>query len=139
MKPITVTHDDPENLLSVTVSEADALQGIKRTVLISEALDTLGPRPKKKKQAAGPDLPTGEDWGLFLLRRYTWPACIAAAVSSKGFDHSTLTFDAFCRMPERFVSAWEAAVLKLNPHWKLQLTEEEEQEEKKDEGASESK
>lgn len=143
MEPITVTHDDPGNPLSVTVGEATALMGIKRTILISEALDSLGPRPKKSKKtkkAAGKEkVPTGQEWGIFLLRRYTWPVCIAAALHSEGFDYSALTFKEFSLMPERFVSAWEAAALRLNPHWKLQLTDQEEAEEKKDEGVSDSK
>lgn len=145
MQQKTVVHERPGESLSVTVSEATVLQGMKRATLISEAVALLRTgRPEAEDEPEAEDLssdwPEGERLSLHLVRRYTWPTCIACTTASTGFDHVSLTFDEFCLLSERFVAEWEKAALELNPHWSLrfQEDEDEEAEEKKDEDASES-
>lgn len=159
MQEKTVTHEQPGGSLTVTVSEADVLTGMQHTMLINEARamlqaekkqeepdeqDAGKPEEKSDKDKKDDDLPLGgAKLALFLIRRYTWPNCKAPTISSKGFDHTTLTFDEFCKLPEAFVAQWEAAALDLNSHWKLQVEdekdEEEQEEEKKGSGASKKK
>jgi len=129
----TITHEAPGKTLEVTVGEATVLQGMKRQMLQSEALAIIQKEDGSRKV---PDDP--EALGLYLLKRYTWPNCIAATVgSSKALNHVELTFDRFCQLPEKFVARWEQAALELNSHWRLSGdTEEEEAEEKKEEPAS---
>jgi len=132
----TITHGDPEDkktVFEVTVGEATVLQGMKRQMLQSESLTFL---PEKKGKRQVPDAP--EQLGLYLLRRYTWPNCIACTIaSSKAVHHEELTFEQFCQLPEQFVADWENAALEKNPHWRLRsMEEEEDQEEKKGEPAS---
>lgn len=132
----TITHETTGGTLEVIVGEATVLQGMKRQMLQSEALAMIQETDGKRQV---PDDP--EALGLYLLKRYTWPNCIAAALeSSKALNHVELTFDRFCHLPEKFVARWEQAVLELNPHWRLSGdTEEEEAEEKKEEPASSKK
>jgi len=129
----TITHETAGGTLEIVVGEATVLQGMKRQMLQSEALAIIQKEDGTRKVPDEPDA-----LGLYLLKRYTWPNCIAATVkSSKALNHMELTFERFCQLPERFVAKWEQAVLELNPHWRLQGdTEEEEAEEKKDEPAS---
>jgi len=133
----TVTHEGQGKPLKVLVEEANVLMGMKRTMLAQEARALL-----LGEDAANPDaqinLPDGDELALFLLRRHTYPNCIAATVKSEGFDHTTLTFEEFCLLPDRFVDDWENAALDFNPHWRLIIpdTKEKEAEEKKDEAAS---
>lgn len=145
METRTVTHERPGEPLSVTVSEADVLMGMKRTMMISEvrSLKSLNqPDVKDDDEEKKPTMPEGEELAIYLLRRYTWPCCKVSAIGAEGFDLATLTFEAFCRLPEVFVSHWEQAALELNPHWQLRIAgdkdDEAEDEEKKDNGVSES-
>jgi hypothetical protein len=108
-----------QNGYSVTVSEANVLQGVRRSFyrMDSEALIT------------GED-----DDALKYIKRMLYPDTIAAVREQSGFDHWPLTLDEFLTLPEAFVIEIEDAVYSLNPHWKPKPKEEspEKAQEKKD-------
>jgi hypothetical protein len=137
LKTKKVTHKGPGEPLQATMSEASALMGMRRSVLISEALTYI-----RKQEGEEPQEGESQGWldndsnlAVYLLRRYTWPDCIACTVASKGFDHQNLTFEEFCQLPEAFIGQWQEAARELNPHW-VEKPEEDEQDEaaKKKEG-----
>lgn len=132
LKTKTVTHEGPGKPLTVTVSEASALMGMCRSVLISEALTFIGAQQQAEKEDE--DRPEGKrrvwtdddrNLALYLLRRYAWPDCIACTVASQGFDHADLTFEDFCELPEVFIGLWQQTARELNPHWAGPQEEEE--------------
>ncbi len=128
MRTQTVTFGDEANRLSVTISEANVLQGMQHTLLVTGAISSI-----QKEDGKGVDIPEGEGWAVYLVRRHVWPHCRASAVSAEGFDLTALTLELFLQLPEGFVARWEKAALELNPHWKPEAAEE--PEEKKDESA----
>lgn len=143
METKTVTHKRPGEPLKVVVGEANVLMGMQRTVLINEAIIRLQAireeRSPDDPSIATRELLSAQEWAAYLVERYTWPVCKAAAVQAEGFTLATLTLEEFCQLPEAFVQKWEEVALELNPHWRLILPEEEEeedQEEKKGEPAS---
>lgn len=105
-KETTITFQDGEMVYSVTVAEATALIGIRRTRL---RLDGSEEKDLDRK----------------LLHMYTFADCIAATVRSEGLDLQD--FDAFCALPDSFVSQWETAVYVLNPHWVGKTDEDEDE------------
>lgn len=131
LKIQSVLYDDGQgNTLQVTVSEATALMGMRRSVLVSGAIAAVREALDLKEDQALP-----EDTDLMarhFLRRYTYPNCLACVVEAEGLA-TDLPFEEFCNLPDTFVSQWEAAALELNPHWKLQAEEGEEEAAKKKE------
>lgn len=117
----TVTHKGQGDPLEVTVSEATALMGMRRSVLISEALTFIrAQRDESPPEEAAKTTTWADDdasLAIYLLRRYAWPDCIACTTGSKGLDHTSLTFDEFCELPEVFIGLWQQAARELNPHW----------------------
>lgn len=97
MKTQEVFYENGEVKYRVVVSEATALIGIKRTRLRLEGVQE-------------PDVDRR------LLRMFTWADTQAATVETEGLP-DPLDFDAFCLLPDPFVSGWESAVYELNPHW----------------------
>jgi len=102
MERTTVAHGD----LSVTVTEATALVGMRRTRLKLEA-----------HQADEQDV--DRRW----LHELTYADLVACVVASDGFDPWPPVFDDFVELPDAFVVRWETAVYDLNPHWLPQKTE----------------
>ena len=128
MKTETVIHDSQGETFKATVSEATSLMGMKRSVLVSQALADI-----RDEQGLGDDkkLPNNvEIMARLFLRRYTFPNCLACLVEAEGFSVD-LTFDEFTQMPDQFVAQWEEMALSLNPHWRGRATEGEEKKEAK--------
>ena len=92
-------------------SEATVRMGARRTRLMIES------REHEKED--------GDDLDLRLLRLFVYPVCIAGTAEAEGipwpleFQNAEAEMD-FVRLPDQFVMAWEAAVTRLNPHWKPQ-------------------
>jgi hypothetical protein len=132
LKTKKVTHKGPGEPLQVTVSEASALMGMRRSVLISEALTYIREQREEEepqeKESQG-RLDNDGNLAVYLLRRYAWPDCIACTVASEGFDYQSLTFEEFCQLPEAFIGKWQEAAHELNPHWRGEEEEEESDEE----------
>jgi len=95
METRTIEHDNTK----LTVSEATALIGMKRTRLKIEA-DRAG--------ETDPD--------RHILRLLTFPDVVAATVQVEGLEWP-LDFETFVALPDRLVAKWEEAVYGLNPHW----------------------
>jgi|GEM_PF-2120054 len=130
MKTETITHDSQGETLKATVSEATSLMGMKRSILISQALTDIR---DEQGLADGEKLPdTIEVMARLFLRRYTFPNCLACLIEAEGFSID-LALDEFAQMPDRFVARWEEMALSLNPHWRLRTDKEEKEEAKKKE------
>lgn len=125
MQTKTVTHADPD--LQATVSEATALMGMRRNILISRAIAAI----KDEWDPEEEDEPSSvEVMAQHFLRRYIYPNCLACLVKAQGFS-SDLSFEEFSDLPDAFVAEWENMALLLNPHWRLQQADEEDEEEAK--------
>lgn len=137
METRTITHKSGGKTYAVTVSEATALQGMRHTIMVSDAIAAI-----QSAREVGDDEPialapmTQEELALNMLRRYAWSDCMACVTSSKGLDTTQLTFADFCNLPEAFVAKWQQAARELNPHWYAEA--EPDEEEKKKGGESES-
>jgi hypothetical protein len=105
MKTEIITHGD----VSIIVSEATALIGMKRSRMKVEASGTID-----------------NDTDISILRIITYPDLLAATVEIKGMNKPT--FEEFLDLPDTLVMKWEQAVYRLNPHW---LPGSQEQQEKK--------
>lgn len=127
MQTKTVTHADPE--LQAIVSEATALMGMRRNILISRAIAAIRDEwdPKEKDEPSSVEV-----MAQHFLRRYVYPNCLACLVEAQGFSPD-LSFEEFGDLPDPFVAEWENMALLLNPHWRLQADEEDEEEAKKKE------
>lgn len=87
--------------MTVTVrAPATALQGMRRTRLIAEALAAPEPDPDRA-----------------LLRRFSYPDCVAGAASVSGVTPWPLDFESFIALPDEFIAQWEQAVYELHPKW----------------------
>jgi hypothetical protein len=85
--------------IKLTVSEATALIGMKRTRLKLEA---------ERAAETDPD--------RHLLRMLTFPDVVSATVQAEGLEWP-LDFETFVALPDQLVAKWEEAVYGLNPHW----------------------
>lgn len=102
MRTLTITHGD----MSVTISEASTLIGVKHTRLKAEADEEL-------KRAMTPE---EIDIDRKIVALFLYPDLIAPVVEFSGFTQPTL--DEFLELPEPFIADWEKAVYELNPHWR---------------------
>lgn len=108
MKTEEFVYEDDYLDVTVVVSEATVLHGIKRTRLRLEGRESEGDDPDRR-----------------LLALFTYPDLLAATESVEGELHRDggepfpwpLGFETFLRLPDRFISEWEKAVYRLNPHW----------------------
>jgi len=87
--------------LSVTVSAATMLIGLRRTRLIIQA------------GQGEPD----SDPDMLVARRIIYPALVAAVADHAGFEAWPIPFEEFLALDEGFAAQWEQAVFELNPHW----------------------
>ncbi len=99
VKTKEIDFDNGEVVARVVVSEANVLQGMKRSRLKFEA-----------GEIADPD--------MRILRLLVYPELIAAArsVTINGIEAAP-SFDDFVQLPEAFVKQWEDAAFECNPHW----------------------
>ena len=99
MKTQTIEFNNGEIKARIIVSEATALQGMKRSRLAFEAGAI-------------------DDPDLRILRGFYYPALMAAAkqIEIEGVLND-VTFDDFAALPELLVKQWEEAAFALNPHW----------------------
>jgi hypothetical protein len=139
METRTITHKTGGKTYTVTVSEATALQGMRHTIMVSDAIAAI----QSAREKVGDDEPiapapmTQEELALNMLRRYAWSDCMACVVGSKsGLDCTQLTFADFCNLPEAFVAKWQQAARELNPHWYAEAEPDEEEKKKEDEPKS---
>lgn len=99
MKTQTIEFDNGEVKARIIVSEATALQGMKRSRLAFEAGAI-------------------DDPDLRILRGFYYPALMAGARQIE--INGTLgdpSFDDFAALPESLVKQWEDVAFALNPHW----------------------
>lgn len=91
------------NEYSVEVTEANALQGMRRTLLSMDG--------QKARQDT-------DDRAMQILREMTYPDLMAVVKHDtvQGLEWP-VTFSEFINLPEQLVSKWERAVYELNPHW----------------------
>ncbi len=108
MQTETVEYREGDWDIEVVVSEATVLMGTQRTRLMIEAFEQ-----------------EADDFDRRLLHRAVYPPVIAGTIEAEGipwplaFEDAEAEMD-FVRLPDVFARAWEAAVLRLNPHWKPQ-------------------
>jgi hypothetical protein len=95
--------------ISVTIQEANAVIGLKRKLLSSEAF-TLDPNNK------GEMIPVEEDHVRHMLRVLDYPNFVAPVVEIHGLP-DPITFEDFANLPEEWLDRWSEAVYTLNPHW----------------------
>ena len=114
----------------VIVSEATSLMGMKRSILVSQAIADIRDEQDLEDDAKLPD--NIEVMARFFLRRHTFPNCLACLLETEGFS-ADLTFEEFVELPDVFVAEWETAALSLNSHWELRTKEEEKAEKEKKE------
>lgn len=86
--------------ISLTISEATILIGMKRARLRVE-----GARVED------------EDPDIHLARSFYYPDLVAPVVDSVGIDWPP-DFETFIELPDDLAAQWEAAVYRLNPHWR---------------------
>lgn len=130
METKTITYDGQGCTLKAVVGEASSLRGMKRTVLINQAVTDIRAEQGLESDAEFPD--DIEVIARSFLRRYTYPNCLACLLEAEGFSVD-LSFEEFAELPDAFVGQWEKAAIQLNPHWELRAREDEEAEEKKKE------
>lgn len=97
MKSLNIAHGN----YNLTVSEANVLSGMRRSVL-------------KAKVENNP----ADDDAVRILRFLTYPDLISAVTENSGFEHWPPTFEQFLELPEALAEKWERAVYELNPHWR---------------------
>ncbi len=108
MQTETVEYREGDWDIEVVVSEATVLMGTRRMLLMSEAFEQ-----------------DGDDFERRLLHRAVYPHVMAGTTEANGipwplaFEDAEAELD-FVRLPDLFARDWEAAVLRLNPHWKPQ-------------------
>lgn len=95
--------------VSITVSEANAIVGMRRQLLREQAFRDDPTDPKKR-------VPAHEDEASQILRLVTYPDYMSCLVASKGLP-DPLTFEAFCELPDVLLGRWGVLVYTLNPHW----------------------
>ena len=95
--------------ISVTVSEATALMGMRRQLLRNEAFQ---PDAKDAKKQA----PVQQDEAAHILRLVSYPDYVSCLVQSQGLP-DPLTFEAFLELPDALLERWGMLVYTLNPHW----------------------
>ena len=105
MRSETVEHGE----LSVTVGEATALMGMRRQLLREGAFEP-------DKQDAKKRTPSYTDEAQQIMRLIVYPDYVACMTASVGLP-DPVTFEAFCELPDAFLTRWGIAVYQLNPHW----------------------
>jgi hypothetical protein len=118
MQTETVSYQVDGYDVSLTVSEATVLVGMRRT-----RLKLAGDKAERERAKD-----YGYDADRHLLRATIYPDLIAATVEARGLAWP-LEFEEFLGLPEQLWVAWEQAVYRLNPHW---LPSPEQSREKKD-------
>lgn len=97
----SVTYDADGVTAELVIHTSTTLISAVRSILISDA------------QRAGETDPARA-----LVRQFVYPDLIACATGTvNGQDVTTLDFETFLALPERFVIQWEKAVGALNGHW----------------------
>lgn len=86
--------------LKVVVSRATVLMGMRRTRLISEGIRA-----------------NEDDVDRRLLRRFTYPDCLACTIRAEGIAPWPPSFDEFLALPDDFCAQWEVAAYAVNPGW----------------------
>ncbi len=107
------------NGLSVTIGEANAKIGFKRTRLAMEA---------KAQAEAGIKAGRPLDRDEYALLTIAYPAMVACVIAHDGFENwpagGELSPADFLTLPDRFFVMWEQAVYNLNRHWFPPATDE---------------
>jgi hypothetical protein len=93
--------------IEVVVGRATARMGIRRSLLIYDAMDA-----KEKADKEG----TKMDQEAYVVSYRTLPDLIAGTMSVTGMDFP-MTADQLLDMPEDVVNAWLKAIYAKNPHW----------------------
>lgn len=114
MKQVKIQFEDDQYAVELSLSQADVLRGIRRTVLISVQIAM----PYEDKAIFAERL-------LRVIRVQTYPACVASLVDVKYLKPDThpgkidpeMSSDDFLALPDALVALWEDAAFKLNPHW----------------------
>jgi hypothetical protein len=148
-----IIYTDEDYNVRIVVRRATALDGMERSILITEGLRASRAGGSGEEETT-PTKPPMQNF----FQMYTYPnsvACTSEIVNVpytdeegnvlKGDDGEPvmpeellpgeaeeLSFDAFMHLPDQLVSMWHAAALELNPHWMITLPgtpEEEEGEE----------
>lgn len=86
--------------LRVVIAPATVRQGMMRTRLIAES--QIAPETDPDRA---------------LLRRFSYPDCVAAATSAEGIQPWPPDFETYLTLPDEFCARWEQAVYSVNPHW----------------------
>ncbi|MHB0922630.1 MAG: hypothetical protein ACYC3H_01525 [Bellilinea sp.] len=95
--------------VSITVTEANAIIGMRRQLLREQAFVEDPKDPKKR-------LPAHEDEATQILHLVSYPDYVSCLVKSTGLP-DPLTFEAFCELPDALLGRWGLLVYTLNPHW----------------------
>lgn len=123
----TITYKDDNLDVTLVVSSATVLVGMKRTRLkMAGAELEKVPGDDKDKDKKSPDL------DRYILRVSIYPDLVAATTEAEGLPWP-LDFEDFLTLPEQLWAAWERAVYRLNPHW---IPKTDDPEEKKDSSKS---
>ncbi len=130
----------------IVVREANALVGVRRTILKTHGADylsTISQNGAGAGEAEGEGQSEGESrprygaldiFALTVLATRFYPDLVSTVVESDGLDVEALTPETFIDLSDGLVDAWAEAVYALNEHWlpeKEPETPEEEADQKK--------
>ena len=108
MKTETIRYNEDGYDVTITVSQATVLMGMKRTRLQIEGNEA-----------------DEQDENRRLLRILTYSDLMAATIEAEGLPSWPLDFEDFLTLPEKMVIEWERAVYDLNDHWRARPADEE--------------
>jgi hypothetical protein len=118
--------------IKIVLREANALDGMRRIVLIQSARQQVaeegGQGEGTEQQEPDVDvLGMGQVADRLLIEtilRRSHANCTSCMSTQEGLTAEDLTFEGFCRLPEALVTQWEEMALKLNRHWRWWSEEE---------------
>jgi hypothetical protein len=102
-----ITLDLNGKKINITISQATARMGIRRSLMIYAAFDTKEAAEKEGK-------PIDEE--AYVISYRTLPDLVVGSKDVEGMNFPP-TAEELLDLPEEFVNKWLDAIYKLNPHW----------------------
>ena len=127
MEPLTekFTYVDPNFDITVVARQATALDGMRRAALIGQVTG------EAQQQREGDDAEALLEGFVRYHMGMVWTACRATLhevivndEAKPGRIVKNMTLDQFAALPDPLVQMWEAASLRLNPHWAPKMPDE---------------
>lgn len=116
----TIHYGEGKQEITITVSAASALMGMRRAVLRGTGDAFLDSVMDKPAATAAPAVAGGmaqlDITAYLLVVRFQYPDLQAVVVRATGIE-LPLSPQEFCELPVGLVDVWDEAVYALNPHW----------------------